>query len=112
MPPKYTLDPTTWQIRDWKEIAWESVSADSLVCPTPAFVFHLAIFSNGTNEADAQVFDATSLLPTGKHIDLYCVDEAMDDLAFWPPLYFHQGIYVDVGTNVDKVLIQYLPWKS
>lgn len=111
MPP-YKLDPTSWQIRDWKEIAWESVNADSLVCPTSAFVFHLAIFSNGSGEADGQIFDATSLLSTGKHVDLYCADEEMDGLAFWPPLYFSQGIYVDVGTNVDRIFVQYLPWHS
>ena len=109
---QYKLDPKDWSIRDWKNVAWESVKPDSLICPSPAFVFSLAIMCNGSGEGDARVFDATSLQGTGKYVQLYCVDEDMNSLNFWPPLYFHQGIYLDEGTNVDRVLIQYLPWRD
>lgn len=112
MGDQRVLDPTSWQIRDWKEIAWVSVNADTLVCPTPVFLFSASIHSDGSGEADAQLFDATSLLASGKHIDLYAADEEMDQLRWLPPLYFSQGLYVDIGTNVDSVVVQYLPWHS
>lgn len=109
MPPEI-FDPTTWQIKDWVRIAWEDVHASSLVCPTPAFVFFLSIHSAGGGEADAEVFDGTSKNPDGKHIRLYTVDEDMRPLNWTPPLYFAKGIWVEVGTNVDSVVVQYLPW--
>ena len=112
MGDRYSLDPKTWSIRDWKNIAWESVHADSLVCPTPAFVFALILSSDGGGEADAIVYDSTSLQATGKHIHLYSADEENWGETFCPPLYFHQGIYVDLGTNAEAVLIQYLPWRD
>lgn len=112
MPPRYKLDPENWSIRDWKNIAWETVDSDRLLCPTPAFVFSVSIHSNGTAEADAKLFDATSLHATGKYIQLYCVDEDARQLTYWPPLYFHQGIYIDIGTNVEMVVVQYLPWRD
>ena len=111
MSDRHSVDPTSWQIRDWKEIAWETVHADGLLCPTPAFVFGLLITSDGSGEADALVYDGTSGLATGKHISLFCGDEEMIPLNWFPPLFFHQGIYVDIGTNVDCVLVQYLPWR-
>jgi len=112
MAGQYKLDPKDWSIRDWKNIAWESVHVDGIVCPSPAFVFSLSIHSDGNGEADALVYDGLSLSATNKHIQLYCADERYRHSAYWPPLYFHQGIYVNIGTNVDSVIVQYLPWRD
>lgn len=95
----------------WKRIAKRQVEADSLITPDHAFIFALGIASNGSGEADAIVYDGHDA-SGGFHIHLYCVDEAMDWIVFNTPMYFNHGIYVDIGTNVDQVVVQYLPVKE
>jgi hypothetical protein len=112
MDERGSFDPTSWQIRDWKRIAWDLVREDRLVCPSSAFVFLMSIHSDGGGEADGRVYDGTSAISTGKYFQLYCADERFRAQLFTPPLYFAKGIYVDEGTNVDCIVIQYLPWHS
>jgi len=102
------FDPASWSLRNWKQIQWQVVTVDTLICTRSGFVFALWIASEGTAEADAIVYDGQSIAPT-RLVNLYAVDEAMAILNFFPPLYFQQGIYIDVGTNVAQVGIQYLP---
>ena len=95
----------------WKKIGKVEVTLSTKICSTPAFIFALGIASDGTAEADAIVYDGQDA--SGRfHIHLYCVDEAMDWIVFSEPMYFRQGIYVDVGTNVEQVVVQYLPVKE
>ena len=105
---KENVDPRYWSLKEWKQIAWEVMVVDTLVSSRPAFIFALWISSEGTAEADAIVYDgqnASSL----KLIHLDTVDESMAQLKFNPPLFFQKGIYVDVGSNVAQIGIQYLP---
>jgi len=106
------FNPQSWSIADWKKVDWEAVSIDGLLFPNAAFVFSVSIHSDGGGEADAILYDGTSALNTQKGIDLYCADEEMAQLNYWPPLYFSKGIFLDVGTNVKKVIVQFLPWYS
>jgi len=107
---QYKVDPTTWQIRDWKNIAWEVVHKDRLLCGVPAFVFAMSIHSDGGGESDANVWNGQSVDPGNRHFQLFCADERYRLANFMPPLYFSKGIYVKIGTNVESVMIQYLPW--
>jgi hypothetical protein len=75
---------------------------------TGARVESLVLSSDGVGEADARVYDGHSA-DAKKYVQLYCVDEAQQQLKFNPPLVFDKGIYVDIGTNVDTVLIEYEP---
>lgn len=102
------FDPHFWSLRNWKQIRWEEVSVDTLICNVPAFVFSLWIASNGSGEADGIIYDGHNAgVLNFIHIDT--VDEAMAQLRWFPPLYFFQGIYIDVVTNVQQIGIQYLP---
>jgi hypothetical protein len=109
MRPDYFLDPA--YIAGLKKIGRIQVSVDTLVSPTPAFIYALGIASDGGGEADAIVYDGH--LATGDfYIHLDTLDEFMHWISFTQPMYFRQGIYVDIGTNVAQVVIQYLPIKE
>ena len=91
-----------------RQVRFERVAVDSLVCGGPALIYSLTIHSDGVAEADAIVYDGpgagAKLL-----LNLYCVDEAMAQLVFPQPVYVDQGIYIDIGTNCQAVTIQYMP---
>ncbi len=107
-----SVDPRTWTIREWKQVAWESVHEDRLLSAVPCFIFAMSIHSDGGGEADAIVYNGQAADPDNDHFQLFCADERYRQSAWMPPLFFHKGIYVDIGTNVDSVTIQYLPWHS
>jgi len=87
------------------------VAADQVVSTSPVHIFSLTITSNGSGEADAVVYDGES---TGdpQIVNLYTVDEAMSQLVFPIPLQTRRGLYVDIGSNVSEVLIQYVNLKD
>jgi len=94
----------------WTKTKLERVTGDRQVHFGPALVFSLTIHSDGTAEADADVYDNTSIA-AGRKFDLYCVDEAMAQLVFPVPVVFVKGIYVDIGTNCESVTVHYLPFQ-
>ncbi len=110
MSDQYQLDPSSWSIRDWKNVAWVVTHENTLVCNTPAFVFLVLIASNGSGEADGIVWEGHGINPDNHHLQLYSADERYKDSHFMPPLFFPKGIYVEHGTNVENILVQYLPW--
>ena len=101
------FDPASWSLRDWKQIDWETFTQDALVCATPAFLFSAWISSDGVAEADADIYDGHDVNGR-KLIWLYCNDEEMLQLNWFPPLYFAQGIYCNKRTNVKAIGFQYL----
>jgi len=102
------FDPASWSLRNWKQIEWVSLINDTIVCHTPAFIFSIFIVSNGGGEADAYVYDGQNAAAL-KFIHIDTVDEACFQYNWFPPLYFQHGIYIDRGTNVLQVGVQYLP---
>lgn len=94
--------------RWWTKTKIERVAVDRLVHSGPALIFSLTIHSDGGGEADADVYDGTSV-ERGLIADLYCVDESMAQLVFSPPVVVVKGIYVDIGTNCESVTVHYLP---
>jgi hypothetical protein len=102
------FSPAPLSLRNWRQIAWEQVSADALICPRPAYVFGFWIASNGDGDADGIVYDGQNA-GVSKHIHLYTLDELTFAYTWFPPLFFAVGIYIDVGTNVEQIGIQYLP---
>lgn len=97
--------------KDWKKISVLQVAVDGVISMTPAFIFGLGIASDGGGEADAIVYDGHGAVGD-LNIHLDAVDEATHWINFYQPIYFRQGIYVDVGTNVAQVVIQFLPVKE
>lgn len=86
---------------------YQRVTSDQCVSPNPVWVYSLVISSNGTDEADATIYDGEST--SGDQVmTLFCNDEEMAQVIFPEPLYLRKGLYVDVGTNVNEVLVQYV----
>jgi len=106
------FDPRSWSIEDWKKVAFEVVHKDRLLSSVPCFIFSMSIHSDGGGESDANVWDGQSEDPDNSHFQLYCADERYRQSAWMPPLVFNKGIYVKIGTNVESISVQYLPWYS
>ena len=83
------------------------VTADRELSSRAAYVFSVTISSNGSGESDAVLRDGVDA--TGEIVlDLYCADEEQGQLNFDPPIFFRKGIFVDYGTNVESVVVQFL----
>ncbi len=83
------------------------VTGDQRLISRPSFLFSLVITSDGGGEADGAIYDGANTKGTFR-FDLYCVDEAQQQLSFDPPVYMPHGIYVDVGSNVESIVVQFL----
>ena len=83
------------------------VAADQVVSTSPVYIFAIVITSNGGGDADATLYDGEG---TGdpKILGVYTVDEAMASLVFPTPLRTRRGLYIDVGSNVGEILVQYV----
>lgn len=90
-----------------KDFQLERVTVDRIVCNGPCLVAGLVIASDGGGDADADVYDGHG---TGgdKKLDLYCADEETRPYSFMPPAYFAKGLYVDIGTNCESVVVHYM----
>lgn len=90
-----------------EKVSYERVTADQVVCPTPCLLYmaHLAGGSGGASTAVIRDGHSTS---ADAVIDLAAPASGMDFVSFDPPILLKKGLYVDVGSNVTSVLVQYL----
>ena len=84
---------------------WINVTVDRIVSTKPVRIFSIMLSPTGGN-ADIHVYDGEST--TDPEI---CAIYALTNLSFLynmePGLVTKRGLYIDVGTNVDNVLVQY-----
>lgn len=88
-----------------KEWSWEFVTADKVVAEGPCEINRLHLVPSGASTGTA-VYDGASTEGT-KIIGLVAATRTTHHTPFVPPIYCGQGIYIDIGTNVEGVLIQY-----
>lgn len=91
-----------------KNVSYERRTLDSVVCNGPAVVFAVTLTSDQAGVADAIVYDGNGTSGDIK-FDLACIDDSHDHRPFYPGVYFRRGIYIDIGSNVESVCIQFLP---
>jgi len=89
-----------------KECSHMRVTADTLINPGPAYVIAVHLVAAAGGAATALIYNGHGTGGEAK-IDLSAPPSSSDPRLFWPPLYFDKGIYIDVGSNVTSVLIQY-----
>lgn len=95
------------QMECWKEYEWANMTADGIVCRGPCFLTHIIITSDSGGVADAAVYDGIDT--SGKlYTGMRCKDDDTEECTPSPPAYFRQGIYVDIGSNVENVMVQYI----
>lgn len=98
------------QLREWlKRNRWIGVGADTQLHVGPAFVYSVAIHSDGNGDADGRVYDQAGSVEGNDFLQLYCGDESTYQRDFNPPLYFAKGIKVDIGTNAERIEVHYRP---
>lgn len=94
---------------EWIKAGYSRVTADSLICPEPCFLLSVCLVADAVGAATAVIRDGHN---TGGEavIDLAAVTSNKDSRHFSTPLLFKKGLFVDVGSNVTSVLVQYLPY--
>lgn len=94
-----------------RDIVSLSVTTDTIICPGTCYLFHASIESDGGGEADAVLYNGhSSNSPYALHID--CADEESYGEPYFPPKYFSRGLFIDVGSNVAGVTVDFLPVKK
>ena len=85
---------------------WDRFTGDNKVSLAPCAVGCVIITPDGQGNGDVTLYDGES---TGDPIimKLLAVSTNSKVIRFQPPLLTHRGLYLDVGSNVDSVLIQY-----
>lgn len=92
----------------WKRLEHDLVTADKRVCNGPCFLY-AAQMVGGTGGASTAVIRDGHDTGGDARIDLAAATSSNDPRNFDPPLYFKKGLFVDVGSNVTSVLVQFLP---
>jgi len=90
----------------WIKCRVDSSDADRLVGRGGGFILSVTLVSSGGN-ADAVIRDGTSGAGTVIHSMLALQNYSQHD-TFYPGIRFNQGVYIDVGSNVGLVLVQYV----
>ena len=89
-------------------LAWANIEADAIITREPAWLVGVIVTSNNTTgAADATVYHGTTT--DGRKIGKFkavTYDSRLIPIPF-PGLPCPHGIYVDVGSNVDNVLVIY-----
>jgi len=103
------VDPSTWSIKEWKQVDRLYCNASCLVTPGPAFVFAVDIAADDTGPSMAILYDGHN---AGDEIVVIVRALAKDGRHYhWnPPLYFRKGIYLGDMAACHGVTVQWLPW--
>jgi len=92
----------------WKEIARERVTSNQVVCLSPCFLFAVDLISDTGGVSTAAIYDGEGTKDPAV-VDLAAAVSESDRARFNPPIFLRRGLYVDVGSNVTAVTVQYLP---
>ena len=103
------VDPSSWSIKEWKQVAVEYFTADRLLCNTPCFVFSVLATGYKDDNGEIKVYDGQSASGNPKY-HIRTAARVSFFVAFNPPVYFAKGLYVDITDKCDAVTVQYLPW--
>ncbi len=93
---------------DWKLYDWVCAKVDDVITNGPGFLVDAVIASNSGGVADAKLYDGYST--SGKLIlPLACKDDDMESINIQVPIYYQQGLYINIGSNVGGVLLHWIP---
>lgn len=90
-----------------RQFAWDNISASRLVCKT-ACELHFAILTAGSSNSYATFYDGENT--NGRKIAKVEVNEyPSEKVHFGKGIYCESGLYVELESGMDEVLVQYLP---
>lgn len=85
---------------------WRTITKDGVVSPNPSQLGAVILSPDGTaNVADITLYDGESTSDP-KILTIYSGTGSTRVINFTPYLETKRGLYVDIGSNVDSVLVQ------
>ena len=94
----------------WKDIQDKEVAVDTKACNAPCFLSAVHLTAGTGRAATATLRDGHDASGEIK-LQLAALTSAADIRQFTPPIYFKQGLFVDVGSNVTSCFVQFLKEK-
>jgi len=91
----------------WKLFEFETTKVDKKLCNKGCFVSHVTLVSDGGGAADAILRDGHDTGGETK-ITLSATTSGRDNRPYSMPVHFRKGLFVDVGSNVKAVEVQFL----
>lgn len=91
--------PDSEELAFWRHTQYVETAADLIISTKPCFVFDWEMEPLVAGASDCFIYDGQSASDTLRASLFTVLGDRMCE-AFWPPLYFSKGLYVDVDTNV------------
>lgn len=93
-------------IDDIRKIGWRWCTTDQLISPTPAYLLSVMLTSSGGGAAHVTIRNGhnASAEPVLKISALANYTSPVSPVY---PIYLDKGLYVDLGNNVEGVLVIY-----
>ena len=89
-------------------VAYERVTADSLVCRGPCLFYGAVILASAAG-GDASLYDGEDA-DSGRHLITLKGDANISNPVIPPaPVALGEGLFAAIGENCDEVLVLYLP---
>jgi hypothetical protein len=85
-----------------------NIAVDTLVSRDPG-TLHGFVISASVSGGDATFYDGTSTAAGRKILKAKGLANISYDVNFRVPLYCPRGLYVDIGSNIDEVLVLWEP---
>lgn len=86
--------------------AYKHLTGSQVISPSPTTVVSVAVTSDGGGVADITLYNGEST-NDDRLIKLKAGNDSTRSIRFSFGLYLSKGLYVDVGSNVESVLIVY-----
>lgn len=103
------VDPSTWSIKEWKQVAAVYTIKDRLICPTPCFLLSVFMQGDSSDDGTFQLIDGHNVSGRVKYVPR-TPPQSSFFIDFSVPVYFTQGLFINMINKVDSVTVQYLPW--
>lgn len=89
-----------------KNIGFTRTTASAVIAVDAVYVYQVIITSDGVGNADGDLYNGEGT--GGEHKqDLRAVTSESQPYKFNPPLYFSRGCYVEHGSNVKSITVQW-----
>lgn len=86
---------------------WEQYTKDMVVSQRQCILHQAVIVSNGQGEATSTLYDGVNTAGR-KLLTIKSVDKNMHSVRFADGIWCSEGLYLDIGDNVDGVLLGWM----